>query len=259
MDICTDSSTISRIIFFPTDAVEQLSDALQTNEAYRAIWYQLPDYVENTLYLDSDYNLSQADLTEILESYQAERLSCDFDTLFTQSDDTSDEYQTLTYTFQNGGSSALLECVLSEKLTPNTLQLVYDKISTSQVENVENLVENIACKNPNIYYTFSANAYDYSVRMDSEQYRLNMDGDLDGAIAADQDLLQLFWSYVDLDASLTVGEPKVVIYAYDAENGIDTSMLLPIDTAVFADDTITESNAFSLYYYNESAGYIFIK
>ncbi len=257
VDINTEHGTISRMIFFPLDEVETLTEILQNNEAYRQTWYELPDYIEGSLYLsDCADVLKQNDLEEIYDSYQAELQTCDFETLYTNLSDYSGESISLIYSCQIDGRTVTLDCPISSNITPQTLQLVYDKISAAQTDDVALLESYLAEDTANLYFSLSMDSYTYNIKQGNSLYRYNMDGYLDGSLSDEMELMQKFWQYVNTNGVLTIGEPKVSINFYDDTSAMNYYVLLPIDEAIFTDETICNSDLFYLYYYNDENGYL---
>ena len=252
VNINTKSGTISRIIYFPSDEAKRLTTLLQNNETYRAAWYDLPDYIEGSLLL---YNkeLKQDDLEEIYDSYCAELQTCDFETLYAKIEDISAEYAVLEFTFRDGSQTGIMDCTISSTLTPDTMQLVYDKISATQADEAALLADAVTQENETAYYySLDANSYLY----DANGNRKNLEGYLDSTVSNEMALMEQFWQYVNLEEPLTVGGAKATIYFYDNTNQIDHSVTLPVDEALFQDKDICESALFTLYYVTEDDGYV---
>lgn len=259
--IRTEDKELERLVYLSGENMEQLMQSLQSEEEFTQAWRNPPEPVDGSLSIDEVnyyYNhegFSDEDVREIYDCYREELQTVPFADLYEYMSQGFAGELTLSYTFHAYGRTAEISCPISAELTPNTVQLYYDKISEIQQDgDLERMMTLLSEDNPQ-FFSLSLTAYQYD---ESKELVQTMDAYLDSTLDTDIQAIQAIAPYILLDGNLTIGEDyaDICVTPYYDENAEDWEqemiyLKVPIDSALFSDDTLLKNNDVYVYDYSE--------
>ncbi len=136
----------TRNIFMPVDEYTEIMEHVQTNEAYKNVFFEIPDAVNRSaqLFETYDYNyihLTDAELNEIFESIRNEVKTLDFATWATYLASGSGYNSGFEFTYRPTNEDITLEFYFDGTILPETTSLVMEMLNKSSEEHTEILYE----------------------------------------------------------------------------------------------------------------------
>lgn len=251
--IRTKNKEFERRIYVSSENMKQMMEQLREETAYTDIWRNPPTPVDGSLMLYDFGNgdwLTEDDMQEIYDSYCAELKTVPFDTLYDYMTAGYGGDVTLAYTFHEFGETLEINCPISAEITPDTLQLYYDKLNAYQQESglTDRALELLT--QADAPFTLSATAYLHRANGTAQT---TMDAYLDTTLEADVPAIQAIASYLR-DADMTLGTDYIDLWIspYVQEGTEDWEsdsfyLLLPVDAAIEKDETLLQHN--DVYFY----------
>ena len=251
--IRTGNKEFERRIYISGENMNQLMEQLREETAYTDTWRNPPTPVDGSLMLYGNGNsdwLTEDDVQEIYDSYCAELKTVPFDTLYDYMTVGYGGDVTLAYTFHEFGETLEIDCPISAEITPDTLQIYYDKLNAYQQESglTDRALELLT--QADTPFSLSATAYLHRANGTAQT---TMDAYLDTTLEADVPAIQAIASYLR-DADMTLGTAYIDLwitpyYQEGAEDWeTDTFYLrLPVDAAIEKDETLLQHN--DVYFY----------
>ena len=136
----------TRNIFMPVDEYTEIMEHVQTNEAYKNVFFEIPDAVNRSaqLFETYDYNyihLTDAELDKVFESIRNEVKTLDFATWATYLASGSGYNSGFEFTYRPTNEDITLEFYFDGTILPKTTSLVMEMLNKSSEEHTEILYE----------------------------------------------------------------------------------------------------------------------